>query len=79
MDFGIDRQWAIKRLFSPFPPQVEGVFCRSPHISLRSSCPPAPLPVLSQHGEISLAKVLVNQPENVCQHLLEPRLIEGED
>jgi len=30
-------------------------------------------PTLSQVGEISLAKVLVNQPENVCQHRLVPR------
>src|SRR5258705_8891182 len=31
---------------------------------IRSSRPPAQLPVLSQRGEISLAKVLVNQPKN---------------
>jgi hypothetical protein len=55
--------------FFRFPP----VTLSSPRRGYRSSCPPAPLPVLSQHGDISLAEVLVSQPENVCQHRLEPR------
>ncbi len=68
-------------LFVPYAPSV----CRrvkkhapatlsSPRQGHRSSGPPvAELPpVLSQHGEISLAEVLVNQPENEHQHRLEP-------
>jgi len=46
MDFGIDRQHAIDRLFCPFPPKIEGVFVvhhisrfslrRPQYVSLRS-------------------------------------------
>jgi len=31
MDLGINRQWAIERLFGPFPPQIKGVFVFHPH------------------------------------------------
>jgi hypothetical protein len=41
----------------------------SPGGGHRSSGPPAvQLPVLSQHGEISLAETLVNPPEDECEH-----------
>jgi hypothetical protein len=57
-------------------PQTEPapVTLSGPRQGHRSSGPPvAELPpVLSQHGEIALAEVLVNQPENEHQHRLEP-------